>query len=59
VRRRIAAERPLRAKGFVATDEGLRLVQGVGARLELSEPDVSPPAELVGRVVVIRKRVDG
>lgn len=45
----------LRAKGFVATREGLRLVQGVGARLELSIPELAPPPELVGRVVVIRR----
>jgi G3E family GTPase len=45
----------LRAKGFVATREGLRLVQGVGARIELADPEVAPPRELVGRVVVIRR----
>jgi cobalamin biosynthesis protein CobW len=45
----------LRAKGFVATREGLRLVQGVGARIELASADVAPPPELVGRVVVIRR----
>jgi cobalamin biosynthesis protein CobW len=45
----------LRAKGFVATREGLRVVQGVGARIELAIPDVAPPRELVGRVVVIRR----
>jgi len=59
VRRRVAEAGGLRAKGFVATDEGLRLVQGVGARLELTVPDVVPPAEIVGRVVVIRRRADG
>lgn len=45
----------LRAKGFVATREGLRLVQGVGARIELAHAPVAPPPELVGRVVVIRR----
>jgi cobalamin biosynthesis protein CobW len=45
----------LRAKGFVATAEGLRLVQGVGARIELVVPEVAPPPELVGRVVLIRR----
>jgi cobalamin biosynthesis protein CobW len=45
----------LRAKGFVATREGLRLVSGVGARLDLSSVDTAPPPELVGRVVVIRR----
>jgi cobalamin biosynthesis protein CobW len=45
----------LRAKGFVATREGLRLVQGVGARIELASADIAPPPELVGRIVVIRR----
>ena len=44
----------LRAKGFVATREGLRLVQGVGARIELASAESAPP-ELIGRVVVIRR----
>jgi cobalamin biosynthesis protein CobW len=43
----------LRGKGFVRTSEGLRLVQGVGRRIELSEPSLPPPAGLVGRVVII------
>jgi cobalamin biosynthesis protein CobW len=45
----------LRAKGFVETAEGLRLVQGVGPRIELLVPEVAPPRELVGRVVLIRR----
>ncbi|HWX75744.1 MAG TPA: GTP-binding protein, partial [Solirubrobacteraceae bacterium] len=45
----------LRAKGFVATHEGLRFVQGVGARIELASAQIAPPPELVGRVVVIRR----
>ena len=53
--RRIASEGALRAKGFVATDAGLRIVQGVGARIELAPAETPPPAELVGRVVVIRR----
>ena len=44
----------LRAKGFVATRDGLRLVQGVGARIELAHAETAPP-ELIGRVVVIRR----
>jgi cobalamin biosynthesis protein CobW len=50
----------LRGKGFVRTSQGLRLVQGVGRRIELTEPQFSPPAALVGRVVVITRdhRVD-
>jgi cobalamin biosynthesis protein CobW len=46
----------LRGKGFVRTSQGLRLVQGVGRRIELSEPRVSPPAALVGRVVIITRK---
>jgi len=49
----------LRGKGFVRTSEGLRLVQGVGRRIELSEPPFPPPAGLVGRVVVITRRPEG
>jgi len=58
VLRRIASEGALRAKGFVATDAGLRIVQGVGARIEIAATDSAPPAELIGRVVVIRRRRD-
>jgi cobalamin biosynthesis protein CobW len=43
----------LRAKGFVHTSQGMRLVQGVGRRLELTDPPTIPPADLLGRVVVI------
>jgi G3E family GTPase len=45
----------LRAKGWVETDQGIRLVQGVGRRIELTpEP---PPAGTarVGRLVVIER----
>jgi len=45
----------LRAKGFVQTSQGLRLVQGVGRRIELAEVTLSPPASLLGRVVIITK----
>ncbi len=45
----------LRAKGYVETSEGLRLVQGVGRRVSLSEVEVPPRAELLGRLVVIRR----
>jgi len=46
----------LRVKGFVQTSDGLRLVQGVGSRVEFSKPGFLPPARLIGRVVVIRRR---
>lgn len=45
----------LRAKGFVHTSEGLRLVQGVGRRIELEVPTSEPPKELEGAVIVIRR----
>lgn len=52
---RVIAADAVRAKGFVQIDEGLRILQGVGPRVELSEPDNEVPAELVGRVVLIRR----
>lgn len=48
----------LRAKGFVQTSDGLRLVQGVGRRIELTEVTLPPPAALLGRVVVITRKED-
>ena len=45
----------LRAKGFVQTSQGLRLVQGVGRRIELTEVTLLPPPALLGRVVVITR----
>jgi G3E family GTPase len=45
----------LRAKGFVETNEGLRLVQVVGRRVEITIPTEAPPPELIGRVVQIRR----
>jgi cobalamin biosynthesis protein CobW len=47
----------LRAKGFVQTSQGLRLVQGVGRRIELTEVTLLPPPTLLGRVVVITRSV--
>ncbi len=52
---RVASEGTLRAKGFVETREGLRLLQGVGPRLELNPVDAPPPDALLGRVVAIRR----
>jgi mono/diheme cytochrome c family protein len=52
---RLLREGALRAKGFAATSEGVRLVQGVGARIALEPPAEPPPPGLVGRVVVIRR----
>ena len=45
----------LRAKGFVQTSQGLRLVQGVGRRIELTAVTLLPPPALLGRVVVITR----
>jgi G3E family GTPase len=50
--RRVGA---LRAKGFVQTSQGLRLVQGVGRRIELAEVTLPPAPDLLGRVVVITR----
>jgi len=52
---RVRALAPLRAKGFVVTSEGPRILQGVGPRIELAKPDITPPAELLGRIVLIRR----
>jgi cobalamin biosynthesis protein CobW len=45
----------LRAKGFVETEEGVQLVQGVGRRIELSPAPPQLAPERVGRVVIIRR----
>jgi cobalamin biosynthesis protein CobW len=47
--------RALRIKGFVDTDAGPRLVQGVGRRLEVVPPPAPVAPELLGRVVVITR----
>ena len=45
----------LRAKGFVETAEGVRLVQVVGRRVEISAPPEPPPEALLNRIVLIRR----
>ena len=55
VRRLLEARAPLRAKGFVRTANGVKLVQGVAGRIELTAPPAEPPAGLVGRIVVIER----
>ena len=52
---RLRALEPLRAKGFVQCSTGVRLVQGVGSRIELSELDFDPAPELLGRLVIVRR----
>jgi cobalamin biosynthesis protein CobW len=51
----LAALGALRVKGFVRTRDGLRLVQGVGPRVELVAVEAAPDEALVGRLVVIRR----
>ena len=55
LRERLRALGALRIKGFVETLEGLRVVQGVGARIDLVAADAPPPRELLNRAVVIRR----
>jgi len=45
----------LRIKGFVETAAGVRVVQGVGPRIEFNEPAEPPAPGLLGRLVVIRR----
>lgn len=51
---RLRAHGAVRAKGWVATSAGVRLVQGVGRRIELT-PGEPPGPEWLGRVVLIRR----
>jgi hypothetical protein len=46
----------LRVKGVVNTTEGLRLVQGVGLRVDLVAPPANLPADIIGRIVAIRRK---
>ena len=51
--------RLLRAKGFVRTAEGPRLVQLVGRRLEITEPEIDVDPALFGKIVRIRRSQSG
>ena len=53
IEQRLRAHKALRIKGFVRTSEGLRLVQGVGRRMELVPTEAPRDPSLVGQVVVI------
>jgi len=53
--RRLREKGALRIKGFVDTSDGVRLVQGVGPRIELVDPGADPPHSMIGRVVLIRR----
>jgi G3E family GTPase len=46
----------LRIKGIINTSEGLKLVQGVGPRIDLSAPPSNLSQELIGRLVAIRRK---
>ena len=52
----VRAYQAIRAKGFVRTSQGLRLLQGVGSRIDLIETTMIPPDSLLGRVVLVRRR---
>ncbi len=58
LRERLRALGALRVKGFVRTPDGVRLVQGVGPRIELEAPPAEVDDALVGRLVVIRRPAD-
>ncbi len=55
IEEKLTNEGLLRAKGFAKTDEGVRLVQVVGRRIEITEPPIEPPEEILGRIVLIRR----
>ena len=48
-------QQALRIKGVVRTSSGLRIVQGVGSRIDLVPPTGDLPSHLIGQVVVIRR----
>lgn len=52
---KVRAYQALRTKGFVHTSKGVRLLQGVGRRVDLLEPPAQPPENLIGRIVLIRR----
>jgi hypothetical protein len=45
----------LRAKGFVVTENGCRLIQLVGRRIEWSDAEPAPDPRQIGRVILIRR----
>jgi cobalamin biosynthesis protein CobW len=55
LRERLTRQELLRAKGFVRTADGLRLVQVVGRRIEIEPVANTPDPELVGRLVLISR----
>ena len=55
VEAKLRAYGSIRTKGFVKLDSGPALVQGVGRRIEITPPPSPVAAQLLGRVVVIRR----
>ena len=53
---RLAALDAVRIKGFVESDAGTVLVQGVGRRITISPTEIPPPPGTLGRLVVIRRK---
>jgi len=51
----IAAQDAVRAKGFIQTQDGIRVVQGVGPRIEITDPEREIDPELIGKVVIIHR----
>ena len=51
----VAAQAAIRAKGFVRTPQGVRVLQGVGPRIEITEPTRPVPDHLIGKVVIIHR----
>jgi G3E family GTPase len=54
IRETVLGQKAVRAKGFVESSTGVRVVQGVGRRVELSPVDQPVGKDLLGRVVVIK-----
>ena len=52
---RLQKHEALRIKGVVLTSSGLRIVQGVGSRIDLVPPPTDIPPHLVGQIVVISR----
>ncbi|GJL56648.1 MAG: cobalamin biosynthesis protein CobW [Nitrospirales bacterium] len=55
LRERFSALAALRVKGVVRTASGLRVVQGVGLRIDFVDPPATLPPHLIGQIVVIHR----
>lgn len=52
---RLKQHESLRIKGAVQTSSGLRVIQGVGPRIDLVPPPTDMPPHLIGQVVIISR----